>query len=63
MPTTPGLRTTTADVPLLHRYSPRRKVLLVIGLPVANRSLLDFTLPTLTGAHFPVWGLCVTVFP
>ncbi|WP_454867098.1 hypothetical protein [Pseudomonas lini] len=51
--TTPCLRITTADAPLLHRYSLRRIVLLVIGLPMASRSLLAFALPTLTGAHFP----------
>ncbi|MGY2147814.1 hypothetical protein ACW9I5_34615, partial [Pseudomonas azotoformans] len=54
MPTTPCLRITTADAPLLHSYSPRRIVLIIIGLPVVNRSLLTFTLSTLTGAHFPV---------
>lgn len=40
----------------------RRIVLLIIGLPVAGSSPLIFTLPTLTGAHLPVQGLCVAVF-
>jgi hypothetical protein len=42
---------------------PQMQRLLVIGLPLTGRSLLTFSLPTLTGAHLPDPGVCVAVSP